>query len=159
MSENFPDYPLVIAGASGGMHYDLSAAIKLRKLEKQVLVLGYIEEIDVVPLLSAANVFVYPSLYEGFGFPPLEAMACGTPTIVANTTCLPEVVGDAAMIVDSKDSQELATAIQKLKIDQEHRNLLVEKGKRRASHFTWKKCAESTLDVYKKISKVSKGKA
>ncbi len=104
---------------------------------------------DELPLLyGAADVFVFPSLYEGFGLPPLEALACGTPTVVSNTSALPEVVGAAALQADPCDPDGLAAAIGRVLSDGDLARRLRELGPRRAAEFSWRKCAEETLAVY-----------
>jgi glycosyltransferase involved in cell wall biosynthesis len=94
--------------------------------------------------------FVYPSFYEGFGLPPLEAMQCGVPVITSNTSSLPEVVGDAAIMIDPQSANELEAAMYSLYTDQNLRYNLSAKGMERAKLFSWKKCAEKTIDVYRK---------
>ena len=151
IKEKHRDYPLVIAGGKGSKQYDIENAIQKLKLKDSVLLIGYVDESDVVPLLSQANIFIYPSLYEGFGFPPLEAMACGTPTIVSNATSLPEIVGSSALVFDAEDSQSLASAIERLLSDNQEYMALVWKGKSQAEKFRWEECARRTLDVYSKV--------
>ncbi len=92
--------------------------------------------------------FVYPSLYEGFGLPPLEAMACGTPVITSNASSLPEVVGDAGMLVDPRSVDELADAMQRVLSDGELRTEMRTKGLERARQFSWQKAAKETVSVY-----------
>ena len=151
MREKYPQCPLVIAGGKGPLAYDLENAIRERGLENSVIVIGYVDEKDVVAILSAARVFVYPSLYEGFGFPPLEAMACETPAIVSDATALPEIVSDAALIIGSEDSEGLAGAIQRLLSNREEAAFYGLKGKNRASLFTWEGCVEKTWELYQRV--------
>jgi len=149
LKQKSTDYVLVIAGPKGSLQYDLHEGLRKRNLESAVVLLGYVEDRDVVGLLSAARVFVYPSLYEGFGFPPLEAMACGTPTVVSDATSLPEVVGDGALVAPAQDPGALAGAIASAFVDKDLQSQLVKKGKKRARSFTWEQCAERTLAVYR----------
>ena len=102
-------------------------------------------------LYRAAEALVFPSLYEGFGLPALEAMACGTPVITSKTSSLPEVVGDAAVLIDPANVDELAGAITHVMSDQGLREHLVAAGPSRAAGFSWQRTAEQTLDVYKKV--------
>jgi glycosyltransferase involved in cell wall biosynthesis len=101
--------------------------------------------------MSGADVFVYPSLYEGFGLPPLEAMACGTPVITSNISSLPEVVGDAGILVDPCSSEEIARAMYRVISDEGLRQRLGEKGQQRASLFSWEKTARDTLGVFEAV--------
>ena len=93
--------------------------------------------------------FVFPSLYEGFGMPPLEAMACGTPVITSKTSSLPEVVGDAGILVDPEDIEELSDAMEQMMDNEELREKLKKAGQKRAAKFTWKKSAEILMGVYR----------
>jgi glycosyltransferase involved in cell wall biosynthesis len=103
-------------------------------------------------LYSAATAFVWPSLMEGFGLPPLEAMACGTPVLTSNTSSMPEVVGDAAIQVDPLDVDAIASAMIVLAQNQELREALRQKGVKRAAAFSWHTTAEKTMAVYKKTT-------
>src|SRR5215831_7643011 len=103
---------LVMAGAKGWLTEDISGFVAHLGLEGRVRFLGYVQESDLRVLYSAAKLFVYPSIYEGFGLPPLEAMACGAPVITSNTSALPEAVGDAAILIDPHNSEELCHAMQ-----------------------------------------------
>ena len=111
-----------------------------------IIFTGHVSDEEVVSLYNAAEVFVHPSLFEGFGLPPLEAMACGTPVITANTTSLPEVVGDAAVQVDPLDVEALAGALARVTGDAGLRAELRERGLERAGQFTWEKTARAVLD-------------
>ena len=100
-------------------------------------------------LYSNADVFVFPSLHEGFGMPVLEAMACGTPVITSKTTSLPEVAGDAAVLVNPEDAEELGDAIMRVLDDDSLQSQLRARGIERAKQFTWQRAAEQTLGVYR----------
>ncbi len=106
---------------------------------------------DLHQLYVGARCHVHPAHYEGFGLPPLEAMACGTPTIVSNISSLPEVVSDAALLVDPENSEEIAVAMQRLLTEPALHAELSEKGIKRAACFSWELAARSTLDVYYKV--------
>lgn len=114
--------------------------------------IGYIKEAILPQLYSGAEVFVHPSLYEGFGLPPLEAMACGTPTVVSKAASLPEVVGDAGIYIDPYNIEDIARGIYKAIIDKEIQNDLSNKGLERAKLFTWEKTARETLQVFRDIT-------
>jgi glycosyltransferase involved in cell wall biosynthesis len=143
---------LVIAGGKGWFYSEIFRRIEDLGICDDVRFTGYVPAEDLPALYSSATVFVYPSLYEGFGLPPLEAMACGTPVITSNVSSLPEVVGDAGIMVDPRDPQELAEAIIRVLEDADLRLHMREKGLRRASEFTWRKTARQTLEVYEKVA-------
>jgi glycosyltransferase involved in cell wall biosynthesis len=103
--------------------------------------------------MNAADVFIFPSLEEGFGLPPLEAMACGTPVIASNRASLPEVVGDAALLVDPESEEEIAEGIKQVLANKDLREQLIKKGFERARLFSWEKTARQTLEVYKAVVK------
>jgi len=123
-------------------------------LEGQVLLAGYVPDADLPALLSGALAFVFPSLYEGFGLPVLEAMACGTPVICSNTSSLPEVAGDAALLVDPREPEALAQAMLRLLRDKELRGELSARGLEQARRFSWRRCAQETLAVLEEAAGV-----
>jgi glycosyltransferase involved in cell wall biosynthesis len=106
---------------------------------------------DLALLYNAARVHVHPSFYEGFGLPPLEAMSCGTPTIVANVSSLPEVVGDAGLLVDPEDVEAWTVAMWRVLADKSLHSELAEKGLKRAQLFSWEKAARETLGLYDRL--------
>ena len=120
-------------------------------LEGKVMILGYVSVEDLICLYSGASVFVYPSLNEGFGFPPLEAMACGTPVVASNSASIPEVVGNAALMVDARSAENIADGIKIVISDSKLRDRLIAAGFERCKKFDWKKTAEKTLELYEKI--------
>jgi glycosyltransferase involved in cell wall biosynthesis len=120
-------------------------------LEGSVLFLDHPPEEDLVALYNLAALFVFPSLYEGFGLPPLEAMACGTPVVCSHAASLPEVVGDAALMVDPYDVDGLAAAMERVLRDADLRQDLRERGLARASQFTWERTARQTVAVYREV--------
>lgn len=142
----------VIAGKKGWMYDDFFRAVVEKGLEREVLFLGFVPDKDLPALLSGALFFAFPSLYEGFGLPVLEAMACGTPVITSNVSSLPEVVGDAAILIDPRNVEELAWRMEMLCENRELRLELREKGRERAKLFSWDKAARQTLEVYKELA-------
>ncbi len=139
--------PLVLAGPRGWYFERISAAIASLGKDRRILLPGYIADEDVPAILSAALALVYPSLYEGFGLPVLEAMACGTPVIVSATSSLPEVVGEAGLPVNPLSVEELREAMAHLLADEGLRGELGRRGRERAGLFTWERCARETLEV------------
>ena len=140
---------LLIVGRRGWLYEDVFEAVADLALEDEVIFLGYVPEADLPALYNLAEVFVYPSLYEGFGLPPLEAMACGTPVVAANTSSLPEVLGDACLSVSPTDIDGLADAIDRVLSDTELRRSLRQKGLARAMRFTWEAAAQRLLELYR----------
>ena len=112
--------------------------------------IGKVSDSELQSLYSCATASVYPSLYEGFGLPVLESMACGTPVICSGITSLPEVGGDACMYIDPHDSKTLLSAIEKIENNEVDLNLLRDKGLKQALNFNWEECARKTLAVYKR---------
>jgi len=143
--------PLVIAGARRRKYHSTMQTLRELDIEQHVIFTGYVPEADLPALYSGADLFVFPSLYEGFGLPPLEAMACGTPVVCSNAASLPEVVGDAAITVDPYDVEGLAEAMQRVLTDTGLREELREKGLARAKRFTWERAAKETIAVYRKV--------
>jgi alpha-1,3-rhamnosyl/mannosyltransferase len=142
-------HPLVIAGLKGWLTEELQRRLAGLEAEGKVRVLGYVSAEALVALYGGARLLVYPSLYEGFGLPPLEAMACGTPVVVSNRASLPEVVGEAGTQVDAHDVAAIADAMARLVEDASHWRRMREAGLARARQFTWRRCAEATLDAYR----------
>jgi glycosyltransferase involved in cell wall biosynthesis len=143
------DLDLVIAGRGGWHTRPVEAAAAAARHRARIHFPGYIAEEDLPAVLSAAHAFLWPSLFEGFGLPVLEAMACGTPVLTASVSSLPEVAGDAALLVNPRDMIALAEAIKTLAADAALRRDLAERGFRRAAQFTWAACAEKTISVYR----------
>jgi len=114
-------------------------------------VLGFVADEELPALLSAAEAFVFPSLYEGFGLPPLEAMACGTPVVASRAGSLPEVLGEAALLVPPDDPGALEDALARLLDDGALRATLRERGLARATEFTWERTARQTLEAYREV--------
>ena len=147
----FSDLKLVIAGARGWLYKDIFKEVENSEYKKDIIFIGFIEDKDKPYLYNLADAFVYPSFFEGFGFPPLEAMACGVPTIVSNTSSLPEVVGSGAIMIDPYNVDELAFAIRKVLEDKELRQDLIKKGLGQVKKFDWDKTAKEVLEVFYKI--------
>ena len=131
------------------MDYDVQAAIEELGLEQLVTVTGYLPDRYLPVAYNAADLFAYLSLYEGFGLPPLEAMACGTPTLVTDCTSLPEVVGTGAVRVSPTDPDEIAAALAWMLTDRALQEKLRERGPERAAQFSWQRAALETLEVYR----------
>lgn len=143
----------IILVINGKVNEILDKIIEENHLEREIKFIGYVDDDDLPALYNLAELFVYPSLYEGFGLPPLEAMACGCPVITSNTSSLPEVVGDAGILVNPYDVDEIAKAIDLILSNENLRNELKEKGLEQAKNFSWRKTAEGTLKVYEDVYK------
>lgn len=140
---------LVLAGGKGWLYEGICTRVQELHLEQDVVFTGYVDGEELPFLYNMAIAFVYPSLYEGFGLPPLEAMSCGTPVISSNTSSIPEVVGEAGILIDPYQVNDLAAAIYKVAGSLSLQDELSRKGLERAQLFSWKKCAEETLQVYR----------
>ena len=149
--------PLMLVGGKGWLYDEVFALIAARDLTSEVHFVGYVPAEDLPWWYNAAEVFVYPSLYEGFGLPPLEAMACGTPVITAHASSLPEVVGQAALLVDPNDPQMLAQAIARVLTDRGLQDHLRTAGLARASAFSWTQTARHTAQSYRRALNLSGG--
>ena len=145
---------LVLVGKCAWLYDETLRAIKELELSDSVILTGYVPEADLPGLYSGAICFVYPSYFEGFGLPPLEAMRCGAPVIVGDRTSLPEVVGTAGLLVDPFDVDALAAAIEKVINDSDLRAQLSVKGLERAKLFDWRETARQTLAIYHRAAGV-----
>ena len=141
------DVQLVLAGKKGWLYGDLFRQARRLELEGRVLFPGYVGDADKAALLSGALAYVFPSLYEGFGFPALEAQVCDTPLIGADASSLPEVAGDAALLIDPLDVGDLAGAMSRLLNDAALRADLVARGRRNRERFSWRACAETVMQA------------
>jgi len=144
---------LVLVGMKGWLYEDVLTQVRTLDLEDDVIFLGRVEPGLLPALYNGARLFVYPSIYEGFGLPVLEAMACGTPVITSNVSSLPEVAGDAAILVDPYDVTQIAEAIERMLTDEEQREMFGQRGLARSAHFTWETAARKTLHVYEDITR------
>jgi glycosyltransferase involved in cell wall biosynthesis len=144
---------LVLAGKRGWLEHETFRAAEQSALEKEILFTGYVPERDLAALYSGAICFVYPSYFEGFGLPVIEAMQCGVPVLAGNRTSLPEVLGDAGVLFDPFDTQALVKSLTQVLDDSEYRAGLSAKGLERARNFNWKNTAHLTLGVYERAVK------
>lgn len=142
---------LVITGKKGWYYEGLFKLVDDLHLKDKVHFTGYVEEKDLPALYSAAKAFVFPSLYEGFGLPPLEAMACGTPVISSNTSSMPEVVGNAGILISPKDERVWARNMINIYKDEALARTLGEMGVRQAKKFSWEEAARKTIAVYAEV--------
>jgi alpha-1,3-rhamnosyl/mannosyltransferase len=143
--------PLVIAGANGWGSDEVASRIHSLQRAGRLTYLGYVPDEVRPALISGARAFVYPSLYEGFGLPILESMSCGVPVLASNVSSLPEVVGDAGVMVDPQDVDAIAAGMTRLWQDDALRRELAAKGLKRARSFSWERTASQTLSVYKQL--------
>ena len=151
VAATIPSAQLVIVGKAQLDSSAVYRAVKRLNLEKHVVFTDYVSNQELVLFYQAAKLFVYPSIYEGFGLPILEAMACGTPVVASNTSSMPEVAGGAALCVNPLVSEELAQAMLALLTNLNIANTLAEKGIRWAQQFSWQKTAQETLAIYRAV--------
>ncbi len=147
---------LVLAGGKGWMYQEIFQFVEQLKQKENILFIGYVKDKDVPLLLNGAKVFCFPSLYEGFGMPILEAMACGTPVLTSNRSALAEVAGDAAIKVNPNSIEELKRGLSCLHLNSELRKLYSERGIKRAQNYTWNCSAKQLEKVYEMICNNSK---
>ena len=146
------DYPLVVVGMNGWKNKELAPELARLAQSGQVKLLGYVSDSDLAMLYAGAAMLVYPSLYEGFGLPPLEAMASGIPVITSGRASLPEVVGDAGFSIHPEDVEGLADAMLELLQDPLERRRLADAGWHRSRLFSWERCAVETAAVYRTVA-------
>jgi glycosyltransferase involved in cell wall biosynthesis len=139
---------LVIAGPLNEGEADLKALAQKLGIEKQVVFAGFVDDLDLQALYSSARVYACPSLYEGFGFTVLEAMACGVPVVCSTAASLPEVAGQGALYADARNPEEFANALHLAFFDTDARRLLIENGQKNCQRFRWETSAQQTLAVY-----------
>jgi glycosyltransferase involved in cell wall biosynthesis len=151
IAPDFPDLRFVLAGPRVFQKTPVEEIVARLGIGERIKLTGPANDTDLPHLYSAAAAFVFPSFYEGFGLPPLEAMACGAPTVVSNTSSLPEVVGDAALQVDPNDAPGLADALRRILTETALRDALRQKGIARAAQFTWEATARATIRVYEQV--------
>ncbi len=139
---------LVVAGSKGWLYEPIFEEAARSPYREQIHFPGFVADADLPALYTLADVFAYPSFYEGFGFPPLEAMACGVPVICADNSSLPEVVGDAGILLPADDEAAWADALAQVLMDEELRRRMVVAGQARAARFTWRAAAERLVHLY-----------
>jgi glycosyltransferase involved in cell wall biosynthesis len=142
---------LVVVGAEGWLMDELFAFIKESSISDRLRLTGYLGDDDLRALYSSCTVFVYPSIYEGFGLPPLEAMACGAPVIAGNIATFQETLGSAAELVEPNDVEALARSIVEILGDEDRRRALSRRGLEQAAKFSWERTAQLTLEVYREV--------
>lgn len=148
-----PNIPkLVLAGRKGWMYESIFATVKSLQMENDIIFTGYIEACDAPILIKGATIFLFPSIYEGFGMPPLEAMACGTPVLVSNVSSLPEVVGDAGVQVNPFSIDSIKEGMELLITDEQKRMELSCKGLERSKLYTWDRATEIVQKVFQRLS-------
>jgi glycosyltransferase involved in cell wall biosynthesis len=144
---------LVLAGKKGWLYDDVLAEVRRRGLSDRVLLTGYLPDADLPAMMSGALAYVFPSLYEGFGLPALEAMACGTPVVCSSASSLPEVAGDAALLFDPLHVEELAAALVRIATDEGMRDDLVGRGFGQLQRFSWSRCAREVMQVLEEVGR------
>ncbi len=155
LKKDFPDLKLLKVGPVGRYdkyHKDSVKRLSRLGITRDVAFVDYVSEYDLVSYYCSAVLLAYPSLYEGFGLPPLEAMACGCPVVTSSASSLPEVVGDAGILVDPYNVQALAQAMRRVLSDSRLRDDMVRKGLEQSEKFSWEKAAEQTQEVYRKVA-------
>ena len=153
LKNRIPQVKLLKVGTPNyiGVREKLLKQIEALNLQKDVIFTGYVSESELAEIYNAVDLFVFPSLYEGFGIPPLEAMACGTPVITSNTSSLPEVVGDASIVVDPYDINKFAEEMYEVLTNDDLKKEMIGKGLKRSKMFSWDNSAKKTLKVYKEF--------
>jgi len=154
--KGFDDYKLVIVGDKGWLYSQIFKEVEHSDLKQDILFLGVVMDEELPLLYNCADIFVYPSLYEGFGLPPLEAMACGIPVITSNISSLPEVIGDAGIMVDPTDVTSLCENMYNLLKDRELWYHMSNRGLERSKLFSWDNTAKKILDIYDEALSVYK---
>ena len=153
--DNGVKHNLVLVGRYGWMFEEVLKQIDVLHLEDKILLTGYVPQADLPWVYNLSSLFVYPTIYEGFGLPVLEAMACGIPVITTEVSSLPEIVGEAGVLVPVNDEQALYMAMDRVLKDSELYRDLTSMGPKRASKFSWQQTAQLTLQVYRQVKEVS----
>jgi glycosyltransferase involved in cell wall biosynthesis len=149
----FDGLKLLIIGDEISKYPNLRRLVHRHQLHQHVRFLGFVPDATLAALYRLASVFVFPSLYEGFGLPPLEAMASGTPVITSNVSSLPEVVGDAALLIDPLNAREMADAIARVLVDSELRSELIRRGHARVRTFSWERSVSRIREIYAEVAR------
>jgi len=144
-------HQLILAGADWHGAEEVHQAAESSNFSKDIILSGYVKGEDLPNLYSAADLMVFPSLFEGFGLPILEAMSCGVPVACSNISSMPEIAGDAAELFDPLDFESIARGMSKILLSDEHKEAIRKKGQERASQFSWEKTARLTLDVFRRF--------
>ncbi|MFC1749339.1 glycosyltransferase family 4 protein [Pseudomonadota bacterium] len=152
VKRSYPDYKLVIVGKKGWKFKHIEETVEKYDLKNDVIFPGYLEDKEVRNLYKSAAVFVFPSLYEGFGIPPLEAMSCGCPVVSSNVASLPEVIGEAGLLIDPKNAYRMADAIMSLLESEEIRKKFIERGLVQAKKFTWQDSANKAYEIISNLT-------
>lgn len=147
-NEELLHYQLVIAGSPGWLSAEIFAEIEKSKFREKINLPGFIADEDKVYVYNIASLFVYPSFFEGFGFPPLEAMQCGVPVVTSNNSSIPEICENGAITIDPSRPGEICEAMRQVLSDRDLREKLIELGIKRSQEFSWKKAAEKTLKLF-----------
>ncbi len=145
------EHPLVVVGARGWRRANFQRQMAALASRGEVLSLGYVPESDLPFIYAGAHGLAFPSIYEGFGLPPLEAMACGVPVMAGRSSSIPEVVGDAALLADPREPESLGQGLHRLLTDSAFRTRAASRGPARAREFTWERCLRETIRVYKQV--------
>ena len=145
------DHRLVVCGRLGWLYKPTMNLINELDIQEDIKILDFVPDEDLPYIYNLANLFVFPSQYEGFGLPVLEAMACGVPVITSNKSSLPEIIGEVGIMIEPEDIQSLADNINKVLDDEDLREEMIKKGLKQAKKFSWDKCARETLEVYKSL--------
>lgn len=154
LKRRFPDLGLVICGSANKQNPEVASLVKeAQSLDNQIITPGFVDDTDLQALYAAARIYVHPSWYEGFGLMILEAFASGVPVVTSNVSSLPEVVGEAGLLIDPKNVAEITQALTKLLEDPDFANELANRGLARVAEYSWQKMAEETLSVYKNITR------
>lgn len=151
LRDDFPDMHLVIAGGKGWLEGPIYQAVDVLDLHNRVHFIGFADEADIPVLYSDARCTAYISLYEGFGFPVVESMACGTPVLTSNVSSMPEVGGTAAFFVDPYDIDDITSGLRRILTDEDLRKRLREAGFRQVKRFTWERSAQDLLSIYERV--------
>ena len=144
-------HKLVLVGDASHGYDEVKYMIREFDLENDVIITGWIPEVDMPYIYNGASAFIFPSLYEGFGIPLLQAMACGTPIIASDAASIPEIAGDAAVLFNPNDVRLMAVSISKIILDDGLKRKLIKNGFSRVKNFSWEKCARETLSQIIKL--------
>lgn len=142
-------YSLVIAGASGWRAHEVLQEINQSSCRDKIVMTQFVADEDKSALYNLASLFVYPSIFEGFGLPPVEAMSCGVPVIVSNNSCFPEVIGDAGILIDPYQPEEIYQAMRAVLLDKDLHGMLSARGLKRCKELNWQKAAQDMLRHFK----------